>query len=218
LNSFDATRALFGENVMKRDVELGLLARTRAPALALALGCALTACGDGVGRPLAPILEAAGEGGAGGVPEQGHCDATEDWPAQSTQAEEDLFTIISAMRQAGLDCTGEQLNPVPALIENPALRCAARLHSRDMGERGFFSHINPEALDPQARMERAGHRASVFGESIARESAIGGDWGDWGPLEGLLPGPECENLFDPRFNAVGIGHYDGLWTLDFAGD
>jgi uncharacterized protein YkwD len=204
--------------MMKRDLERQLRARVRLPALAVALGVAATACGDGVGRPLAAIPEAAGEGGAGASSEQGYCDAAEAWPAESAQAEEDLFTIIGAMRQAGLDCTGEQLDPVPPLIAYPALRCAARLHSKDMGERRFFSHITPELLDPQTRMQRAGHQASVFGESIARESAIGGDWGNWGPLEGLLPGPECENLFDPRFNAVGIGHYDGLWTLDFAGD
>ena len=30
-------------------------------------------------------------------------------------------------------------------------------------------------------------------------------------------GSDCRNLMDSRFEAVGIGFFQGLWTLDFTG-
>ncbi len=44
---------------------------------------------------------------------------------------------------------------------------AARLHSQDMNNRGFFAHTNPDGSGPGERMAAAGFITSAWGESIA---------------------------------------------------
>jgi uncharacterized protein YkwD len=195
-----------------------LLRRIQAPIFGIGLGFSLVACGDGVARPLVPIPEAEGsEGGTGNSPEPAYCDAVASWPVESTDAEQQLLAVIGGLRGFGFACSGERLNPTPPLLTKWELQCAARLHSLDMAERGVVSHENLEGLGPQARIELTGYRASFYGESVARHSIGAGVRDAWGVLEQLQPAPECENLFDPRFDAVGIGYHQGFWTLDFAG-
>jgi hypothetical protein len=212
---------------MKLDVEPSIFAPIRGPVLALALGWALPGCGDGVGRPLVPVPEGEGsEGGTGNSPLPAYCDAVASWPDESAQAEETLFTLIGVLRQnvdgrlsaLAAGCIDGGFDSAPPLLMNWELRCAARLHSLDMHERGYFDHYTLDGVGPQARIELTGYQASVYGESIARGRIEPGLAEDSTPFEELLgPGPECQNLFDAKFNAVGIGYHEGLWTLDFAG-
>jgi hypothetical protein len=44
---------------------------------------------------------------------------------------------------------------------------ASRLHSQDMNNRQFFSHVNPDGLDPGARITNAGYVYTTWAESIA---------------------------------------------------
>ena len=53
------------------------------------------------------------------------------------------------------------------LVMEARLRCAARVHSLDMANRGFFDHVNPDGEDPFVRMERAGYSFQAAGENIA---------------------------------------------------
>ncbi|MFO8034834.1 MAG: CAP domain-containing protein [Candidatus Bipolaricaulota bacterium] len=50
---------------------------------------------------------------------------------------------------------------------NDALAEAAREHSRDMGRRDFFNHVNPDGLDAGDRMRKAGYEWSDWSENIA---------------------------------------------------
>jgi hypothetical protein len=211
---------------MKRDVERPLLARIPASILALGLSAVLTACGDGVGRPLVPVPEGEGSGGgAGNSPEPAYCDAVASWPEDSAQDEETLFTLIGLLRQNvngplsgfAAGCIDAGIASAPPLMMNRELRCAARLHSVDMYEGEYFDHETLDGVGPQARIELTGYSASVYGESIARGEIDVGLAGDSALFEDLLRPPECENLFDSGFNQVGIGYHEGLWTLDFAG-
>jgi len=79
---------------------------------------------------------------------------------------------------------------------------AARLHSADMGERGYFSHYTPEGLAPWDRLEAAGigdYRA--VGENIAAgyrnafEAHIG-----WVNSAG-----HRKNLLSENFETLGVG-------------
>jgi uncharacterized protein YkwD len=99
----------------------------------------------------------------------------------------------------------------------PELRCAARLHARDMNERDFFDHVNPDGLGPEQRLRNAGYTFGIAGESIAKVQ--GDSMVPYEPLEELLEegGEECTPLLDARFVAVGIGFFEGFWTLDLAG-
>lgn len=195
----------------------------------LAFAAAQIGCGDGVGRPLVAATEEPAEssGGAGGAPAEGtggsagssdrHCDRVTSWPA--TSLEDEVLNSVNTLRAFGVRCDGNRLDALPPLASQPLLRCAARLHSQDMAERAFFSHVNPDGLDATQRIEATGYRAGVYGESILQGqpgSAFLDSWLLLGQLyeDGAL---ECENLADPRFDSVGVGYYDGYWTLDFAG-
>ncbi len=52
------------------------------------------------------------------------------------------------------------------LALNEHLTVAARLHSQDMADRGFFDHVNPDGLDPTDRALAQGYSYSA-GENIA---------------------------------------------------
>jgi uncharacterized protein YkwD len=55
---------------------------------------------------------------------------------------------------------------LPAVRRDPRLDAAAMLHSRDMGIRNFFGHVNPDGLNPGARATAQGYTQGV-GENIA---------------------------------------------------
>lgn len=183
------------------------------------LGCALGACGDGVGRPLVSVEEqpSEGAGGGGGGTTAGYCDRVATWPPEWENLENGAWNLVNELRMSGVSCSGEPVVPAPPLLSLvPALRCAARLHSEDMVVRDFFNHVNADGVNYPERIERAGHHATVYGESIAQNDQDFGGQVPWGLFPGLGDA-ECENLVDPRFDSVGIGYYEGVWTLDFAG-
>lgn len=91
---------------------------------------------------------------------------------------------------------------LPPLRPDPELQQVARAHSRDMLERGYFAHVNPDNEDPFDRMRDAGVRFSKAGENLALapNARIAQD--------GLMESPgHRRNILDPGFRRVGIGAY-----------
>jgi uncharacterized protein YkwD len=178
--------------------------------------------GNGEGRG-GTLQGGAGQGGAGQggatAPEL-TCSGITDWPVTSKEAEDEFFEALNYAREIGTTCASGSVGTAsPPLAMSGALRCAARLHSRDMAERRFFDHVNPEGVGPEDRMRRAGAAFRVAGESIARSENVEFEQFPWRAFEELFAtgGSECQNLTDPRFDAVGIGLFEGYWTLDFTG-
>lgn len=93
-----------------------------------------------------------------------------------------------------------------------ALRCAARNHSMDMGERDYFDHETPEGLGPGDRLDMAEYEGTAWGENIA--------WG-YGTPEAVVAGwmssdGHCSNIMAPHFTQIGVGYYQGsYWTQTF---
>jgi len=56
---------------------------------------------------------------------------------------------------------------LPEYTWNEALARAAREHSRDMGRRDFFGHVNPDGQDPGDRMKEVGYAWSAWSENVA---------------------------------------------------
>jgi uncharacterized protein YkwD len=84
------------------------------------------------------------------------------------------------------------------------LRTAARRHSKDMAERGYFDHNSPDGTTPWDRMRAAGYDAPG-GENIAMgyptaESVVDA----WMDSRG-----HRENILNCRFEAIGVGVYFG---------
>lgn len=87
---------------------------------------------------------------------------------------------------------------------DPALTQVARKHSRDMLERGYFSHFTPEGKSPFDRMAEGRISFGYAGENLAlapnTELA----------MQGLMQSPGHKaNILSPNFKKVGIGVIDG---------
>lgn len=112
----------------------------------------------------------------------------------------------------------------PAILWDDDLAEVARLHSKDMCDRGFFDHVNPDGDDPFDRMADGGVSFVTAGENIAYGT---NGSGIVGTLEDLfMDEPECDlnhrgNILNRDFRYVGVGVHecgDGLLylTQDFA--
>lgn len=170
-----------------------------------ALGCGGDDDGDG-----------GGDGGGGGgddVPALAYCDPARSWPATATALEAEILSLVNQRRAAGATCGGQPMPPVPELTADPALRCAARVHTRDMADRGFFDHTNPDGEQPWDRMERAGYLWVQAGENIAAgNSTAAATMNQWMNSSG-----HCSNIMSADYTELGVGHVesDALWTQVF---
>jgi len=80
----------------------------------------------------------------------------------------------------------------------------ARAHSRDMFERGYFAHVNPDGEDPFDRMRRYEISFRVAGENLALAPNV--DLAH----DGLMNSPgHRANILTTEFGLVGIGCIDG---------
>jgi uncharacterized protein YkwD len=99
---------------------------------------------------------------------------------------------------------------------DPGLTEVARKHSRDMFERGYFSHYNPDNLSPFDRMLEGGVTFEVAGENLAYAPTLEV------AHQGLMNSPgHRENILRSEFGRLGIGVIDGgssgiMFTQNFA--
>jgi uncharacterized protein YkwD len=153
------------------------------------------------------------------VPAGEHCASVVEWDREAAELEHELYTFLNFARQSGFACAEESSEPLPPLQMRPELRCAARLHSRNMREDDFFDHIDRQDRGPEERMRDAGAMFAIAAESIARDLEMPDFADPYRALSELFAedGSDCRNVMDDRFDAVGIGLFQGLWTLDFTG-
>jgi uncharacterized protein YkwD len=152
------------------------------------------------------------------VPTIAYCDDARQWDDQWTELEEQTLALVNALRSEGADCrTAGNFGPSQPLTMDPALRCAARVHSADMNTREFFEHTNPSGESAFERMELAGYAFSTAGENIGG-GAIDAEavMAQWMGSDG-----HCSNIMNPAFRDIGIGYHPGgehghLWTQTFA--
>lgn len=147
------------------------------------------------------------------VPDIAYCANVAHWSETWATFEEDVLRLVNQRRATGADCgSNGTFSPAAALTMNPALRCAARIHSTDMGTRQFFDHTNPDGENPGVRLARAGYDASTWGENIAfgygsPQAVVDG----WMQSDG-----HCANIMRPNFTEIGVGYGTGdLWTQVF---
>ncbi len=121
-------------------------------------------------------------------------------------SEQQMLTLLNQER------TSRGLKP---LVLSPALTQVARAQSKDMFERHYFSHVNPDGKSPFDRMEAAGISFTVAGENLAYAPDV------TIAHKGLMNSPgHRENILRPEFGHVGIGVIDGgiygkMFTQDF---
>lgn len=94
------------------------------------------------------------------------------------------------------------------LAWNPQVAQVALAHSRDMVERDFFSHTNPDGASPADRLDQDGVEFRRMAENIA-----------WGhpTAEAVLAGwlnssGHRRNIEDCRLTEHGVGLVESHWT------
>jgi uncharacterized protein YkwD len=104
-----------------------------------------------------------------------------------------------------------------ALVCDPGLTRAARLHSQDMCDQMYFSHTSLDGRTMSDRINAQGVRWSRIGENIARgqptPQAVHDAWMD-------SPGHRA-NIMNGAYGRIGIGHVacgsrGPYWTQNFA--
>jgi uncharacterized protein YkwD len=174
---------------------------------------------------LGPSEDGLDEGGDAGetpegeeVPASAYCEPVSEWDADASAAEVRVVELVNEVRASGGTCGGQSFAATGSLEMNGALRCAARVHSIDMANRGFFDHINPEGESPGDRIQQAGYSYFTAGENIAA--------GQTSPEEvvaGWLDSPgHCMNILSPDFAEIGVGYvfapqsaFPHYWTQTF---
>ncbi len=156
---------------------------------------------------------------SGDVPSNTYCADVANWTAAAADFEVQVLALVNQRRAAGATCpTHGYKPPVPALTMNPALRCAARKHDKDMITNNFFSHTGTGGTTPWARMTSAGYGSyKAAGENIAAgqttPAAVVTGW--------MNSAGHCKNIMDPAFKEIGVGYmvggsYGHYWTQNFA--
>lgn len=110
-------------------------------------------------------------------------------------AESSMLTLINIERQK---------NNIPILKSQDALKELSRDYARDMFEKGYFSHYNPEGESPFDRMKKKGITFLAAGENLALAPNV------VLAHQGLMNSPgHRANILSADFGRVGIGVIDG---------
>ncbi|MCA9707839.1 MAG: DUF4215 domain-containing protein [Myxococcales bacterium] len=185
--------------------------------------CQDAACGDGYIQPgeecddgNASNLDACSNAceiqSSTGFPNNAYCNQVAGWNPAWTAWELQVLSLVNDARSTPTDCGSEgSFGAAPPLSYNGSLTCAARNHSMDMGDNGFFSHTNLMGEGPAARLMHAGYGWSTWGENIgagyASPAAAVNGW--------LASDGHCANLMNPAFTELGVGYYNApgsMWT------
>lgn len=159
----------------------------------------------------------------GDIPDLDYCAPTEQWDMEWAAWEYEVLELVNEYRAQGADCGSQgSFDAAGPLSMDENLRCAARVHSLDMYERGFFEHTNPDGDDPGDRMDAAGYEGRAWGENIAMGQRSPMDVVDgWMDSDG-----HCSNIMNDRYTLIGVGYHPGdedsfrnanYWTQTFGG-
>ncbi len=153
----------------------------------------------------------------------------DDWPAPWQDFEWEVVELTNQERAMGANCGGEDFPPAGPLEMDALIRDAARAHSSDMGELGYFQHDSLDGApcdgaanpcDFADRMRYAGFMGDQpWGENIAAGQTTPAD-----VVRAWMESPgHCRNIMNPSYQTIGVGyalvegsplgHY---WTQDFA--
>lgn len=120
-----------------------------------------------------------------------------------SQGEWDNLVAVNAYREA--------LGLRPYEIDHRLLQ-AARQHSKEMADKGYFSHSSPtpETSSHTKRMSRAGYSGG-YSENIAN-GARSGDLAFW---MWFSSPPHHRNMMNAGSTQMGVGQWGVLWTQKF---
>lgn len=114
---------------------------------------------------------------------------------ENVQIEAEMVTLVNKERtsRGGTE-----------LVVDEKIRAVARQKSRDMFERRYFSHYDPDGKNAADRMNAAGVSYTIIGENLAYAPDLSS------AHEGLMNSEgHRKNMLEPRYHRIGIGIIDG---------
>ena len=134
--------------------------------------------------------------------------------ASMSDLKDEILTLTNAERKK---------EGIPPLKRNARLDLSAQAHVLDMQSRNFFSHTNPDGLEPTDRIKKTGYLditvencdcsgwKYAVGENIAK--------GQQTPTEAIrdwMASPTHRSaILSPEYLEIGIGIIDDLWAQNF---
>jgi uncharacterized protein YkwD len=148
-----------------------------------------------------------------------YCNGVTNWNATWTAFENDVLTLVNQKRAAGAICGGVSYGPAPALTFHANLRCSARVHSKDMGDKNFFSHAGSNGSSFAQRITSAGYTWTAAAENIGAGYSTPA-----ATVNGWMSSPgHCKNIMNKSYVHLGTGYYYAgtstykhYWTQNFA--
>ena len=156
-------------------------------------------------------------GGDPEVPDTALCQPVSGVDPAWVAFEEELLAGLNEKRAAGASCGQEGVfPPTTPLAADPSLRCAARLHVRDMAARNVVSQFGADGSVTETRAAAAGYPVLFTGEAVSgglpSASQVLAGW--------FAEGITCSMLMEPVFQDAGVGFVDlpagrrFFWVLD----
>lgn len=143
------------------------------------------------------------------------CDNTDSFVEEKSESiNEDFLQLVNKARAEGRKCGSQYFAATNPVNWNMNLEKAAYLHSKDMFENKYFSHVSKNGVEPSARILAQNYFFKSFAENIYAAS-------------GFTPTPEeiieqwlnspshCANIMTLNFKDMGIGGYQNHWTQLF---
>lgn len=122
-----------------------------------------------------------------------------------------LLQLINDVRKKGCQCGDTYYYPAPALTWNDKLEEAAQVHSEDMFQNKYFSHISADGKRAGDRMEKAGYHWLMFAENIGLGYKAEKDM-----VDGWLKSPgHCRNIMNKSYREMGAARVGNYWTQTF---
>jgi uncharacterized protein YkwD len=124
----------------------------------------------------------------------------EPFPSGPVDPEVREFIRLVNARRHSIGC--------PELKWDDRIAAVAQRHSRDMIQRNFFSHRNPDGKDPFQRLKEADLHFSEAAENIASGPKTGKE-----AYEIWLTSPSHRrNMLNGRYTRQGVGRSKSHWT------
>lgn len=144
------------------------------------------------------------------------CPRESSWDSSARSWELRVLQLVNEERKQGGSCGGESFTAAAALQMDPTLTCAARLHSQDMVDQGYFSHTSLDGRSPFDRMRDLGFEGFPSAENIAA-----GQSSPEAVVQTWMQSPgHCANILSSQSTHLGVGYVQGgsyghMWTQTF---
>ncbi|WP_341834993.1 CAP domain-containing protein [Chitinophaga pollutisoli] len=123
-----------------------------------------------------------------------------------------MLRLINAYRSKGCNCGGEYMPPAPPLTWNIRLEKASWLHSKEMNDSVYMSHIGRNGSTGGDRLHKMGYHWKSYAENIAlgilTEKTVVDGW--------MGSKTHCLAMMNPLLKETGVARYKNFWTQEIA--